>query len=134
MNAMPKPLVAPHLAALVPDVPSVPAGSTAGMLTLTRNENPLGPSPCVQSALLNAAAQVHLYADNDAHALRGRLSEFLGVSAAEIALGHGSNALIELCVRTFATPEQHAIIGAPSFSCYAASLSAAGIRTSHVPL
>jgi histidinol-phosphate aminotransferase len=131
---MPKPLVAPHLATLMPDVPSAPAGSAADSLTLTRNENPLGASPCVQSALLDATGQVHLYGDNDAHALRARLSEHLGVSAAEIALGHGSNALIELCARTFATPEQHAIIGAPSFSCYAASLSAAGVRTTRVPL
>jgi histidinol-phosphate aminotransferase len=130
-----KPLVAPHLAALEPDVPSMPPESLrTDRLTLTRNENPLGPSPRVLGALQAAAEHVHRYADNDAHVLRARLCALLGVQPAELALGHGSNSLIELCARTFATPEQHAIIGVPSFSCYAASLAAAGVRATCVPL
>ncbi|HKU40182.1 MAG TPA: aminotransferase class I/II-fold pyridoxal phosphate-dependent enzyme, partial [Polyangiales bacterium] len=108
--------------------------AAAGELCLTRNENPLGPSPHVVSALIEAATRVHRYADNDAHALRASLALRLGVHPDELAFGHGSNALIELCARTFASPAEHAIIGVPSFSCYAASLAAADVPTTRVAL
>jgi histidinol-phosphate aminotransferase len=103
-------------------------------VNLAGNENPLGPSPHVQAAVAAAVAGVHRYADNDAHALRARLSAMHGVHGDEIAFGHGSNALIELSARTFAGPDDHAIIGFPSFSCYAASLAAANVATTMVPL
>lgn len=135
-----KPLVAPHIAALEPDVPAKPAeeleramGGT-GAVNLASNENPLGPSPRVQAAVAAAISDVHRYADNDVHALRAQLSALHGVHGDEIAFGHGSNALIELSARTFAGPADHAIIGLPSFSCYAASLAAANVQTTLVPL
>jgi histidinol-phosphate aminotransferase len=135
-----KPLVAPHIAALRPDDPGKPAAELVrepgmrGAVRLTSNENPLGPSPHVLSALAAAAADVHRYADNDVRALRERLAALHGVDGAEIAFGHGSNSLIELCARTFAGPSDHAIIGTPSFSCYAASLAAANVPTTAVAL
>jgi histidinol-phosphate aminotransferase len=131
-----KPLVAPHIASLKPDLPGPPAGERGGawQVVLANNENPLGPSPRVVRALTAAAASAHLYPDNAAQALRERLSTHHRVAADEIALGHGSNALIELSARTFATPAEHALIGWPSFSCYGVSLAAAGVETTRVPL
>jgi histidinol-phosphate aminotransferase len=135
-----KPLVAPHIAALKPDVPGKPAKEleraldVTGAVRLASNENPLGPSPRVQAAVAAALADVHRYADNDVQALRDRLSALHGVHGDEIAFGHGSNALIELSARTFAGPADHAIIGFPSFSCYRVSLAAANVQTTMVPL
>ena len=71
--------------------------------------------------------QAHRYADSDAYALRAGLAKRLSVKPEELAFGHGSNELIDLLCRTFAGPEQHAVIGTPSFACYRLSLLAAQV-------
>jgi histidinol-phosphate aminotransferase len=76
----------------------------------------------------------HRYPDDEAHALRSRLAALHRVEVAELCLGHGSNELIDLSVRAFATSSEHAVIGVPSFSCYGLSLHAANIPTSAVPM
>lgn len=135
-----KPLVAPHIAALEPDAPGRPPAyvardlGIAQLVPLASNENPLGPSPRVRAALLAGIEQIHRYPDHTSHELRERLASHYRVPPDELALGHGSNSLIELIAQTFATPEEHAIIGAPSFSCYRASLAAAHVPTTVVPL
>jgi histidinol-phosphate aminotransferase len=78
--------------------------------------------------------QAHRYADSNAHALRSELAALFGVTPGEIAFGHGSNELIDLLCRTFAGPEQHAVLGVPSFACYRLSLLAAQVPFTEVPL
>lgn len=135
-----KPLVAAHIASLSPYVPGKPAAELerelgiANAVKLASNESALGPSPRVIEAVRAATATLHRYPDDAAYALRTRLAELHGVQLGELALGHGSNELIDLAVRAFATPSEHAVIGAPSFACYALSLHAANVPTSVVPL
>jgi histidinol-phosphate aminotransferase len=135
-----KPLVAPHVDSVQQYVPGKPPEELerelgiANAVKLASNENPLGPSPAVVRALHVAAEHTHRYADDRSHELRMELAARLGVGPDEIAFGHGSNELIDLSVRAFATPAEHAVIGAPSFSCYGISLKAAGIPTTVVPL
>jgi histidinol-phosphate aminotransferase len=88
----------------------------------------------VVEAVRAAAASLHVYPDDAAAALRTKLAELHAVRRTELAFGHGSNELIDLIVRAFATPQEHAVVGAPSFACYALSLHAANIPTSTVPL
>lgn len=134
------PLVAPHIDTLQPYVPGKPVEELERELgfknavKLASNENPLGPSPKVLEAVRAASETVHRYSDDSCYALRGALAERLGVGRDELAFGHGSNELIDLSVRAFATPAEHAVIGAPSFSCYGLSLQAAGVPTTVVPL
>jgi histidinol-phosphate aminotransferase len=134
------PLALPHLAAIAPYVPGKPAeelerelGITS-VVKLASNENPIGPSPRAIEAARAVLGQAHRYADSDAYALRTGLSQRLAVARDELALGHGSNELIDLLCRTFAGPEQHAVIGAPSFACYRLSLLAAQVPFTEVPL
>jgi histidinol-phosphate aminotransferase len=135
-----KSLVAPHIAALEPDAPGRPPTQLARDLGISQfvplasNENPLGPSPRVREAMLSGIDQIHRYPDHTVHELRERLASRYSVLPEELALGHGSNSLIEVIAQTFATPEEHAVIGAPSFSCYRASLAAAHVPTTVVPL
>ena len=135
-----KRLVAPHIEKLTPYVPGKPAQELerelgiSGAVKLASNECPLGPSPLVLDAVRAAAAALHRYPDDDAYALRQRLAERHGVHADEICLGHGSNQLIDLIARAFATPEEHAVLGHPSFSCYRLQLSAANVPFSEVPM
>jgi histidinol-phosphate aminotransferase len=135
-----RPLVAPHIDAVQPYVPGKPPEELERELgireavKLASNENPLGPSPAVVQALCAAATGTHRYPDDRSYELRAALAAQLGVAPEELALGHGSNELVDLSVRAFATPADHAVIGGPSFSCYGISLKAANIPTTVVPL
>jgi histidinol-phosphate aminotransferase len=135
-----RPLVAAHIESLSPYVPGKPADELerelgiVGAVKLASNESALGPSVQVVEAVRAAAAALHVYPDDVSAALRTKLAELHGVHSTELAFGHGSNELIDLIVRAFATPDEHAVIGVPSFACYGLSLHAANIPTSTVPL
>ncbi|MCA9603626.1 MAG: histidinol-phosphate transaminase, partial [Myxococcales bacterium] len=101
---------------------------------LASNENPVGPSPKVLARIAEVAPTIHRYPDASAFRLRRRLSELHGVPMEHIAVGNGSNELIDLICRTFAGPEDHAVIGVPSFVCYPLSLTAANVPFTAVPL
>jgi histidinol-phosphate aminotransferase len=139
-KAVSRPLVAPHVDSVQQYVPGKPPEELerelgiANAVKLASNENPLGPSPAVVRAMHAAAEHTNRYSDDRSHELRMELAARIGVRPEELAFGHGSNELIDLSVRAFATPAEHAVIGAPSFSCYGISLKAAGIPTTVVPL
>jgi histidinol-phosphate aminotransferase len=132
--------VADHIEALLPYVPGKRVEELERELGITdavklaSNENPLGPSPHALEAARAAAARAHLYPDDQALALSVALAGVYGVTRAEIGIGHGSNELIDLIVRTFAGPRDHAIVGVPTFACYPLSLMAAHVPTTQVPL
>src|SRR4051812_43394281 len=100
-------LVPDYIETLSPYVPGKPIEETereygiTGVIKLASNENPLGPSPSAIEALESAARKVHLYPDGSSYYLVRRLARFLGVPAEEIFVGHGSNEIIELIIRTF---------------------------------
>ena len=135
-----KRLVAPHIEKLTPYVPGKPPEELerelgiTGAVKLASNESPLGPSPLVLEAVRAAAAALHRYPDDDVYTLRHRLAERHGVHADEVCLGHGSNQLIDLIVRAFAAPDEHAVLGDPSFSCYRLQLKAANVPFTEVPM
>ncbi len=52
----------------------------------------------------------------------------------DIVLGNGSNELIDLLCRTFASPEEHVVFGDPSFVCYWLAAVAANVPFTKVPL
>jgi histidinol-phosphate aminotransferase len=144
MSRMPRsptlPLVAPHIESVQAYVPGKSAQAiereygVASAVKLASNENPLGASPNAVAAILACAGGTHRYADDRGEELRARIAGHHSVAASEVILGHGSNELIDLAVRTFATPQAHAVIGAPSFACYAISLRAANVPFTQVPL
>ena len=101
---------------------------------LASNENPLGPSPKAIQAMQQELGSVHRYPDSNQHRLRQRLSEIHGVDARELVLGNGSNEVLELLVRTFATPEHHIVFAHPSFVVYRMAAMAHGIPFTPVPL
>ena len=134
------PLARPHLARLVPYVPGKPVEDLtrelgiADAVKLASNENPIGPSPRAIEAAHAVLSQVNRYPDAAVHALRERVARELSVTPDELAFGNGSNELIDLMCRGFAGPSDHAVIGAPTFVCYATSLDCAEVPTSVVPL
>lgn len=103
------------------------------VVKLASNESPFGPSPRALEAIHRALAGLNRYPDG-APELRGELAAHHGVRPEEIILGSGSSDLLELVVRTFATPEEHAVVSAGTFPAYRLFLAAAQIPFAEVPL
>ncbi len=85
-------------------------GIEGKIIKLASNENPLGPSKKAQEAIKEAASGVNLYPDGDCYYLKRKLSKRLGVERGNIIFGNGSDELIELLYRAFATGEDDEIL------------------------
>jgi len=133
-------LIPPWLASLVPYQPGKPVEEVEreygirDSIKLASNENPLGPSPRAVEALRGALAGIHRYPDGGGFYLKQRLAAKLGVSIDQIALGNGSNEILEFVARTFLRPGEDAVMSEQAFVVYASVVqSAAGIPRA-VPL
>jgi histidinol-phosphate aminotransferase len=104
------------------------------VVKLASNENPLGPSPKAVQAARALIDRAHLYPDGSAYRLREKLAKVHGISMAEVIQGNGSNELLDLFVRTFATPEHHIVFAEPSFVVYRIAALAGGVPFTAVPL
>lgn len=133
-------LVIPSIESLLPYEGGKPVDELARELGITdavklaSNENPLGPSPKAVEAARAVMAQVHRYPDGAAWALRERLAAFHGVTRDEVIQGGGSNELLDLVVRAFATPAHHIVFGEPAFVVYRIAALAGGVPFTAVPL
>lgn len=90
----------------------------AGLIKLASNENALGPSRKAIRALRQAVGQMHRYPDGGAYYLRQALARRFGLSAAHIAVGHGSNELIALIAHAFLEPGTSIVMADRAFSVY----------------
>ncbi len=133
-------LVTPSIESLVPYEAGKPIEEVARELGVTdavklaSNENPLGPSPKAVEAVKRAVSEAHRYPDAAAYSLRKRLSELHDTPMDQIIQGNGSNELIELLIRTFATPIDHIVFAEPSFVVYKLACLAHGVNFTPVPL
>lgn len=101
---------------------------------LASNENPLGASPRAIEAATRALQEAELYPDGGAFKLRSRLGTHLGVDPARIVVGNGSDELMDILIRSVATPAHHAVISRHGFLPFALSLTAAGVPFTRVPM
>src|SRR3989338_6406518 len=75
----------------------------SGIVKLASNENPLGASPQAVAAAHAALDEIGLYPDGNGFALKDALAQRYGLAHDQIALGNGSNDLLELAARAFLT-------------------------------
>jgi len=133
-------LVPPWLASLVPYQPGKPIEEVereygiSDSIKLASNENPLGPSPRAVAALAAALTDVHRYPDGSGFYLKEKLAAKLGVAADQIALGNGSNEILELLARSFLRPGDDAVMSEQAFVVYASVVQAAAGIPRAVPL
>jgi histidinol-phosphate aminotransferase len=106
----------------------------AGLVRLSANESPLGPSPRAVEAVRREAASVHLYPDGGSSALREALARGLGVSPAQIVVGNGADELITLIALAAFEPGDEIVMPHPSFEPYATGANIAGARVVPSPL
>ena len=87
-------------------------------IKLASNENAWGPSPKAIRALQTELLNLHRYPDGSCYYLVQALAEKLGVAAAEIVVGNGSNEIIEFLVKAFVQEGDEVITSHPSFLMY----------------
>ena len=85
---------------------------------LASNENPVGPSPKGMEEARKALEEVNLYPDGGSYDLIGSIAEFRGVKREQIAVGNGSNELLDMIAQVFLGPGTEAVMGKHSFAVY----------------
>jgi histidinol-phosphate aminotransferase len=132
-------LARPGVRELRPFVPGLPVEELERSLgldhavRLAANENALGPSPRAIEAMGRAAAGAHRYPDGGGFALKHGLARALGVAPDQVALGNGSNELIQLLVHLFVDPGDEVVFAHPSFVMYGLSTRLLGGLPRPVP-
>ena len=124
--------IRPEVRSLQPYVPGKPIEELerelgiAGAIKLASNENPLGPSPLAVAAIQAAAHGVNRYPDGSSYYLRESLSTHWNVPPDWIAVGSGSNDLIDVLCRIHLGPGDEAVMSDPSFIMFAIAVRVAG--------
>jgi histidinol-phosphate aminotransferase len=98
----------------------------SGAVKLASNENPFPPPESVLAAIRSALGGLNRYPDGSGYHLRQALAKKHSVPAEAIALGNGSNELIELLARTFVRPGEEVVLPNPSFVVYPSIVQAVG--------
>ena len=133
--------VPPYIEALSPYQPGKPIEELerelgiTGAIKVASNENPIGPSPLGVAAAARALAEANRYPDGSGHRLRSALAAHVGVVPEEVALGGGSNELIDLLVRTFCRPGVDEVVSHQyAFVMYKLSCGAHGVKYVEAPV
>jgi len=131
-------LAAEGVRGLTPYQPGKPVETLAreygltDVIKLASNENPLGPAPRALAAL-RSHGDIARYPDGAGHDLKQALAAHLGVTPEHLTLGNGSNDVLELVVRAFATPQHEVVYARYSFAVYPLATRAVGARGIEVP-
>ena len=75
-----------------------------GVVRLSSNENPYGPSPKALQAMSDAFGLSGRYPDERADQLVASLAELNGVEPGQVLLGNGSGEILKLCADVFTGP------------------------------
>ena len=124
--------IRPEIRSLQPYVPGKPIEELerelgiAGAVKLASNENPLGPSPLAVAAIHAAALGVNRYPDGSSYYLREALAAHWSIPVEALAVGSGSNDLIDVLCRIHLGPGDEAVMSDPSFIMFAIAVRVAG--------
>lgn len=103
-------------------------------IKLNTNENPYPPSPRVVEAVRAAAtADLRLYPDPMASALREKAAEVYGFEPRAIVAGNGSDDLLAMIVRACVGPGDKVVYPHPTYSLYDTLVAMGGAKAVHVP-
>jgi histidinol-phosphate aminotransferase len=105
-----------------------------GVVKLSSNENPLGPSPRALAAIQSAAANVHRYPDAGSLALRQGLAAHFGVAPEMVICSNGSDEMVFLLCLAFLREGDQAIMAHGSFISYYLRTLEMGGQALRVPL
>ncbi|MGB1189459.1 MAG: histidinol-phosphate transaminase [Pseudomonadales bacterium] len=104
-----------------------------GIVKLASNENPLGPTPRLNTDLAATLKEGARYPDGSAYELKRRLSGLLDCDMNQITIGNGSNDVLELLGRVFLGPGLNAVVSEHAFVVYGLVTRALGATLREVP-
>jgi len=134
------PLVPKHIQDLEPYKAGKPIDELRRELGLKRivklasNENPTGVSPKAKQAMQASLGDVYRYPSPDGFALRSALANRYDVKMDNVFLGHGSEGIISLIMRTFPLDDEEAITSHGSFVTFDIQAKSRGLKIHHAPL
>ncbi|HHT9121149.1 MAG TPA: histidinol-phosphate transaminase [Candidatus Hypogeohydataceae bacterium YC41] len=90
-----------------------------GFIKLNTNENPYPPSPRVIATLKESASSLlRLYPDPLATRLRQKVAEVFGIRPERVLVGNGSDELLSIIARAFASPGDKLVFPSPTYLLY----------------
>jgi histidinol-phosphate aminotransferase len=130
----------PAVQDLVPYEPGKPVEEVQRELGLERvvklasNEGPYGPVPAALEAIERSAPELNRYPDGGAYRLRAALAERHDVRFEEVAVGAGSDGLVDCLSQAILDPGDEIVCGWPSFPSYVIDARKLGAVPTTVPL
>ena len=125
---------------LVPYEPGKPVEEVQRELGLDRvvklasNEGPFGPFPAALEAIARSAPGLNRYPDGGAYRLRAALAELHDLRFEEVAVGAGSDGLVDGLSQIALEPGDGIVCGWPSFPSYAIDARKLGAVPKTIPL
>lgn len=114
---------------------SAPVSASTGIVRLSSNENPYGPSTKALKAMTDAFPLSCRYPDAHVDELIEALAKLNGVDRNQILLGDGSSEILKLCAETFTGPKRGTMIAAdPTFEAILEQAQINGAKVVKVPL
>ena len=109
--------------------------TTTGVVRLSANENPYGPSPEALKAIDDVFNLACRYPDEHNDLLIDALARLNGVNRDQILLGDGSSEILQLCADTFTGPTRGNLVAAdPTFEAILNNAEINGAEITKVPL
>jgi histidinol-phosphate aminotransferase len=106
-----------------------------GIVRLSANENPYGPSSKALQAMTDSFGLASRYPDEHNNQLIDKLAKLNGVNHDQILLGDGSGEILKLCAETFTGPQNGKLVAAdPTFEAIVTGANANGAEVVKVPL
>ena len=102
-------------------------------IRLASNESALGPSPKAVAAYRALAGEIHRYPDGSAAELREALGHYHELDPTRIVCGAGSDELIALLLRSYASPGAEVLYSRHGFLMYSIGAKAVGATPIAVP-
>ncbi len=111
------------------------AAVSGGVVRLSANENPYGPSPRGLQAITDSFSLACRYPDEHNNVLIDKLAKLNNVNRDQILLGDGSGEILKLCAETFTGKERGILVAAdPTFEAILNNAKANGAEIVKVPL
>jgi histidinol-phosphate aminotransferase len=106
-----------------------------GIVRLSANENPYGPSTKAVAAMTDTFKLACRYPDEHTQGLIDALAKLNGVSSDQILIGDGSSEILKLCAETFTGPQLGKLVAAdPTFEAVLNYAAINGAQVEKVPL
>jgi histidinol-phosphate aminotransferase len=108
--------------------------AASGVVRLSSNENPYGPSPAALQAVRDAFSLAWRYPDEAADELIADLAKLHGLPAESFLLGAGSSEILKLAASAFSDATRKVVMADPSFEAIGQHARVCGAEVVKVPL